>query len=128
MTTITALVKLNAVNHVIYVVKEMKRALEFYTGFLGLTHIEKMVDKENIEWLILPNRLMVHLIERPEDPPSSAVLHTAFEVEDFDAAVAWVEAHDIPIVNSGVRRDGQRFLFIHDPDGNRVELCTPSGF
>ena len=29
---------------------------------------------------------------------------------------------------SGVRLDGQRYLFIYDPDQNRVEFCTVSNF
>ena len=39
-----------------------------------------------------------------------------------------VKAKGLGISRSGVRNDGQRFLFTHDPDGNRVELCTKSGF
>ena len=26
------------------------------------------------------------------------------------------------------RNDGQRAFYINDPDGNRIELCTKSGF
>jgi catechol 2,3-dioxygenase-like lactoylglutathione lyase family enzyme len=50
------------------------------------------------------------------------------EVEDFDVATKALQAKGIPIERSGVRHDGQRYLFIREPDGNRVELCTPSGF
>jgi hypothetical protein len=38
-----------------------------------------------------------------------------------------LHAQHIPIERTGVRKDGQRYLCIRDPDGNRVELCTPSG-
>ena len=55
-------------------------------------------------------------------------VHHAFEVEDYDAAVLALHGKHIPIERTGVRQDGQRYLFIRDPDGNRVELCTPSGF
>jgi catechol 2,3-dioxygenase-like lactoylglutathione lyase family enzyme len=34
----------------------------------------------------------------------------------------------ITVERGGLHYDGQRYLFIRDPDGNRVELCTPSGF
>jgi len=55
-------------------------------------------------------------------------VYTAFEVEDYDAAVQALHEKNIPIERTGVRKDGQRYLFIHDPDGNRVAWCTPSGF
>jgi hypothetical protein len=48
-------------------------------------------------------------------------------VADFDAAVAKLEELGIEIENQGERHDGQRYLFINDPDGNRVELTTASG-
>jgi hypothetical protein len=35
-----------------------------------------------------------------------------------------IEAAGLPIESQGVRHDGQRFLFVRDPDGNRVELAT----
>jgi hypothetical protein len=49
-------------------------------------------------------------------------------VEDFDASVKALQEKEITVERSGVCRDDQRYLFIRDPDGNRVELCTPSGF
>ena len=53
---------------------------------------------------------------------------SAFEVEDFDAALRGLQDQGISVERTGVRKDGQRYLFIRDPNGNRVELCTPSGF
>jgi extradiol dioxygenase family protein len=55
-------------------------------------------------------------------------VHHAFEVEDFDASVKALQEKGITVERSGVRYDGQRYLFIWDPNRNRVELCTPSGF
>ncbi len=48
-------------------------------------------------------------------------------VEDFEAAKKAVEDRGLPIESSGVRYDGQQYLFIRDPDDNRVELCTRGG-
>jgi hypothetical protein len=55
-------------------------------------------------------------------------IHHVFEVEDFDVATQALQEKGISIAQSGGRHDGQRYLFIRDPDGNCVELCTPSGF
>ena len=127
MTTKSSGLKLNHVNHVVYLVRDTKRSMEFYHDFLGIKQIPSQVDNPNITWLQLPSGVMLHLIETDQAPcPEES--HIAFEVEDFDAAMEAVKARGLEITRSGVRNDGQRFLFTHDPDGNRVELCTKSGF
>ena len=125
---VTGGLKLNHVNHVVTVVQDAKRSMEFYCDFLGIKRIQSQVDNPNITWLQLPSGVMLHLIETEEAPVRPSNIHHAFEVEDYDAATKVVEDKGISIENSGVRHDGQRYLFIRDPDGNRVELCTPSGF
>ena len=120
--------KLNHVNHVVTVVADTKRSLEFYHDFLGIKQIQSQVDNTNVTWLQLPSGVMLHLIETEDAPAGPQNIHHAFEVEEFDAAIKALEERGIGIENSGVRHDGQRYMFIRDPDGNRVELCTPSGF
>ncbi len=120
--------KLNHVNHIVTVVKDKQRSIEFYCDFLGIKQIQSQVDNPNIIWLQLPSGVMLHLIENPDAPAHPQNIHHAFEVEDFDAARKVVEAKGFNIDSSGVRHDGQRYFFFRDPDGNRVELCTPSGF
>ena len=120
--------KLNHVNHIVTVVRDAQRSMEFYCDFLGIEIIQSQVDNPNITWLRLPSGVMLHLIETEDAPAHPSNIHHAFEVDDFDTAQWVVEGKGIEIEGSGVRHDGQRYLFIRDPDGNRVELCTPSGF
>ena len=127
MSTKSSGLKLNHVNHVVYLVRDTRRSMEFYHDFLGIKQIPSQVDNPNVTWLQLPSGVMLHLIETDQAPcPEES--HIAFEVEDFDAAMEAVKAKGLEITRSGVRNDGQRFLFTHDPNGNRVELCTKSGF
>lgn len=121
-------IRLNSINHVVTVVEDTQRSLRFYRDFLGIKEIQSQVDNPNITWLQLPSGVMLHLIETQEAPARPQNLHHAFEVEDFEAAKRAVQDMGIHIEGSGVRHDGQQYLFIRDPDGNRVELCTPSGF
>ena len=101
--------------------------LQHPSSVLRQLQIPSQVDNPNITWLQLPSGVMLHLIETDQAPcPEES--HIAFEVEDFEAAMEAVTAKGLRISRSGVRNDGQRFLFTHDPDGNRVELCTKSGF
>ena len=124
----TSGLQLNHVNHVVTVVKDKERSKEFYCDFLGIKQIKSQVDNTNILWLQLPSGVMLHLIEGEDAPAQPGNIHHAFEVEDYDAAQKAVEKRGIDIESSGVRHDGQRYFFFRDPDGNRIELCTPSGF
>jgi catechol 2,3-dioxygenase-like lactoylglutathione lyase family enzyme len=121
-------IQVKHVNHIVTMVREAPRSIEFYCGLLDFTQIPSMVDNPNITWLQLPSGVMLHLIESQDAPVHPENVHHAFEVEDFDAATKALQAKGIAVERSGVRHDGQHYLFIRDPDGNRVELCTPSGF
>ena len=51
--------------------------------------------------------------------------HFAFEVEDAAAAVAWLKECKIPILDGPKPRpDGYMQVFVTDPDGHVVELCS----
>ena len=68
-----------------------------------------------------------HLRPRPCDLGS---LHLAFDVDDLDAAVAAVSAHDWvmagePQVVEGGSRAGTRLVYLSDPDGTTIELMQP---
>ena len=120
-------VRLKAVNHVTYNVKDKELAAKFWEEVLGVTRIPKQVDSDHIIWLQLPSGAMVHLIETP-DGPSTPSHHGAFEVDDIDAANKAVIAMGIETTDINTRNDGQRVFFINDPEGNRIEICTVSGF
>ena len=128
MATSVPAMQVKHVNHVVTMVRDAQRSIPFYCSLLGFTQIPSMVDNPNITWLQLPSGVMLHLIESEEAPARPENVHHAFEVEDFDAASRVLQAKGIQIERSGVRKDGQSFLFIRDPDGNRVELCTALGF
>lgn len=120
-------VRLKAVNHVTYNVKDKELAAKFWEEVLGVNRIPKQVDSDHIIWLQLPSGAMVHLIETP-DGPSTPSHHGAFEVDDIDAANKAVIAMGIETTDINTRNDGQRVFFINDPEGNRIEICTVSGF
>jgi catechol 2,3-dioxygenase-like lactoylglutathione lyase family enzyme len=69
---------------------------------------------------------MAHLVEDP-DAPSRPSHHGAFEVDDIEAASEALQAKGVETTPLITRRDGQRAFFLHDPDGNRIEICTKSG-
>ena len=78
-------VRLKNINHITYNVKDKDAALKWYQEILGLKQIPKMVNSDHLYWLQLPSGAMVHIIENA-DAPSAPSHHTAFEVDDLDAA------------------------------------------
>ena len=119
--------RLQAVNHLTYNVTDKARALRFWEDVLGTRQIPSQVDLEHIIWLQLPSGTMVHLIENPESP-SVPSHHGAFEVDDVDAAATALQANGLETTPIVTRNDGQRTFNVFDPDGNRIEICTKSGF
>ena len=120
-------VRLKAVNHVTYNVRDKELAARFWEEVLGVKRIPKQVDSDHIIWLQIPSGAMIHLIETP-DGPSTPSHHGAFEVDDIEAANKAVIAMGIETTDITTRNDGQRVFFINDPEGNRIEICTVSGF
>ena len=119
--------RLQAVNHLTYNVTDKAEALRFWEDILGTRQIPSQVDLEHIIWLQLPSGTMVHLIENPESP-SVPSHHGAFEVDDVDAAATTLQANGLETTPIVTRNDGQRAFYVFDPDGNRIEICTKSGF
>ena len=120
-------IRLKTINHITYNVKDKEAALKWYCEVLGLGQIPKMVNSTHLYWLQLPSGAMVHIIENP-DAPSAPSHHTAFEVDDLEAAHAYMISKGVVPTAIQTRNDGQKAFYINDPDGNRIELCTKSGF
>lgn len=128
MTASTRAIQVTHLNHIVTMVRDVQANIDFYCGFLGFKQIPSMVDNPRVTWLQLPSGVMLHLVESEEAPARPDNIHHAFEVEDYEATMRTLQEQGIAIERPGVRKDGQRYLFIRDPAGNRVELCTPSGF
>ena len=120
-------IRLTAVNHLTYNVKDKDRALKFWVEVMEIQQIPSQVNSENVLWLQLPSGTMVHLVETP-DAPSVPSHHGAFEVEDIEAAQARFRGLGVETTDINTRNDGQRAMFFNDTEGNRIEICTRSGF
>ena len=120
-------IRLKNINHITYNVKDKDAALKWYEDILGLKQIPKMVDADHLYWLQLPSGAMVHIIENA-DAPSAPSHHTAFEVDDIEASREYLVQKGIETTEIQTRNDGQRAMYLNDLDGNRIEICTVSGF
>ena len=122
--------RLTGVNHLTYNVQDLERATKFWVEVLGIKQIPRMVNSDHLNWLQLPSGTMVHLI-RNEAGISEPSHHGAFEVADIDAAFDALRNDERVKMHSEeiqVRNDGQRAFYFFDTEGNRIEICTKSGF
>ena len=127
MTNLNPAIRLRAVNHVTYNVVDKRRALRFWEDILGIKQIPSQVESDRILWLQLPDGTMVHLIENV-DGISIPSHHTAFEVDDIDGLWNDIRSKGIETTEITTRKDGQREFKLDDSEGNRIEICTKSGF
>ena len=127
MTNLKPAIRLRAVNHVTYNVVDKHRALRFWEDILGIKQIPSQVESDRILWLQLPDGTMVHLIENVAgiSIPSH---HAAFEVDDIDGLWNDIRSKGIETTEITTRKDGQREFKLDDSEGNRIEICTKSGF
>src|SRR5262249_20599444 len=107
-----------------YAVSDIKKAREFYEGFLGLVpngEYDKEPDAQWVEYNIGPTTLGIGCAPGMWEPSEKGA-SAALEVEDFDAAVAEVKAKNIPIVMGPNDFPNCQMIVISDPDKNRITL------
>ncbi|MEI6945860.1 VOC family protein [Paraflavisolibacter sp. H34] len=126
------MLKVNSVHHIAIICSDYAVSKAFYTGVLGLTIIREVYREERDSWkldLALNGTYVIELFSFPDPPPrvsrpeARGLRHLAFEVEDVQQAVAWLQQNNV--VAESVRVDeytGKRFTFFTDPDGLPLEF------
>ena len=107
---------------------DLEASRDFYEGILGLEPIPRPDIGLPGVWL-RAGSTEVHLIALPEGveagrPPaklSPLANHTAFAIEDYDAAVALFRERGAEVFETN-RDTGQ--LWVQDPDGNVIEFIS----
>ena len=133
MTTST--LNAESFDHFTIVVADLAASRRFYIDLLGLKETERPAfDFEGL-WLCIGD-MLVHLIKENElsgrpGPRNSDTkkpsrgLHFAFRVSDASAAVHAIKQAGVEIVDGPKQRpDGATQVFIRDPDGYLIELCS----
>ena len=81
------------------------------------------IEGNPLVWTRAEDGSMVHLIEPREGTPAG--YHVALQVDDLDAALATIKEAGIEVTQGpGDRANGQRYFFVDDPDGNKIEFAT----
>lgn len=113
------------IHHVSLNVVDLDRAVEFYTAVLGFDTIARPDMGVDGVWLRASGDRQVHLIVAAV--PADTGQHVAFQVADLDDAVRTLRAQSVAISDPRAIGDTRgRQAFLHDPDGNRLELTQPA--
>ena len=132
------MIRLAAIDHVVFRVRDMARMVAFYEDVLG-ARVERRVDDIGLVQL-RAGLALVDLVDcagslgREGGPPPTGtgvnVDHVCFRAEPWDeqALLAHLAAHGCGDLQVGRRYGAQGFgrsIYISDPEGNRIELKGP---
>jgi len=113
-------------NHVALHVADIERSVEFYRDVLRLEPIPRPAFTFPGAWFRLGADQELHLIgERTREVNSQTRgNHFALLVDDFDAWERYLTDNHVHFLPRRTRPDGALQLYVIDPDGHHIELCT----
>lgn len=129
--------EIRKLDHAAMLVKDVERSSRFYGQVLGMEQIPRPSTFNFPGAWFSKGSFQIHLIGEAESGRAAQVnpgyrrdemargygAHVAFEVDDLEAAMQHLRAHDVEIVGGPrPRGDGVQQLYICDPDGYIIEL------
>lgn len=126
------MLKLNRVHHIAIICSDYQKSKRFYTDVLGLTIKQEVFREARNSYkldLEIAGQYQIELFSFPDPPPrpsrpeATGLRHLAFEVDNVESAVSYIQSHGIAI--EPIRIDeftGKRFTFFADPDGLPIEF------
>ena len=114
------MIKVTEIAFTCYPVIDMARARAFYEGIIGL--VPTMVhESEGNAWTEYEIGAGAFAIGKaPGWNPSADGASVAFEMEDFDGAIATLKEHGVPFKMEPFPTPVCRMAFVLDPEGNTV--------
>lgn len=126
------MLSLNRCHHIAIICADFEKSKAFYTSILGFSVVHEIYRKERVSYkvdLALNGEYMIELFSFPNPPKrasrpeATGLRHIAFEVDDLDQALIFLNEQKVQV--EPIRVDettGKRFTFISDPDDLPIEL------
>jgi len=126
-------VKIAEIDHVVFRCRDQKKMLDFYTRLMGLVEERRLEQIGLIQ--LRAGRGMIDLVPSPAavDEKSENVDHVCLGIEaaDMNAVARNLRACGVAIIEGPVMRYGAHgdglSIYIHDPEGNVIELKQMPG-
>ncbi|MBR4971757.1 MAG: VOC family protein [Oscillospiraceae bacterium] len=122
---------MNRTHHVAIICSNYEKTVDFYVKKLGFSIIREVErpQQNDILMMLQSGETVLELFikadapQRVTNPEAKGLRHLAFQVENIDPVVVWLNG--MGIETEPVREDtinGGRFTFFRDPDGLPLEL------
>ena len=119
------------VGHLALKVRDLDKSLNFWRDRVGFQEMHRLKRDNGDTWLVYLRITDTQFLELfpgaatdiAPDEDANGVLHICLDIEDLDVEISRLEKAGIKIVSpikGGI--DNNRGAWIHDPDGNRIEL------
>lgn len=121
-------ISIKRLDHVVVNVADMDRALSFYVGVLGCTEERRPFD--GLVQMRAGASIIDLMLKKSGDAGAPNMDHFAVVLDPFDEAAIrqHLESHGVEpgkvVQRYGAEGNGPS-MYIHDPDGNMVELKGP---
>lgn len=116
---------LTSLDHVTIHCADLTASRRFYAEVLGLADGDRPAFNMPGAWLYLGGKPVVHLVAGLNDGAltgSASLDHIAFDATGLDATRARLNARGISFKEMAVPGGTLHQIFLHDPDGIKVEL------
>ncbi len=128
-----SVVQVHRIDHASFVVRDLEASRRFYVDVLGMREVARPAFSFGGAWF-QAGETLVHLIEQHDQSArasggdsagSTRCDHLAFLVDDARAAAEQLKAAAVPLLDDvKARPDGAFQVFVLDPDGHAIELCS----
>ena len=120
---------LKNLNHLLVLAQDLEATRDFYVDVLGLAVGPRPSFKSSGYWLYLGDQAVVHLVNKDSDSENTGtgpIDHVAFEATGLKEMIARLEELAISVRHHKVPDLDLHQVFIHDPNGVKIELNYPA--
>ena len=116
-------------DHVALHVEDVEKSCEFYDKVLLLESMPRPAFNFPGAWYKLGETQELHLIGDRDQPVHAGTRgnHWALRIHDMDEWEAQFQSLNQPYEPRRTRPDGAYQIYVFDPDGHCIELCTGPG-
>jgi len=115
---------ITALNHVNIVTGDLEATRRFYSDVIGLTDGDRPSFQFPGALLYCGDEAVIHLVGVDDQPDegTGTIDHVAVEAKDIDDMIELLEGRGVPFHVRDVPGREIRQVFLHDPNGVKIEL------